>query len=87
MPHPAVLKCEYLELGIEFLYSVKSAEKLLNSSFIQTQNVFLTLAPYRLKEVSSARFSSSFLYQTLMKTLLTPLLSHLRTTLEPSAIF
>ena len=49
-PYRAVLKREYLELGIEFLRSVKSADFVLKFSFIWAQRVFLDRAPpYRLK--------------------------------------
>ena len=36
-PYPAVLKHEYLELGIEFWHSVKIVDFVLKSSFIWTQ--------------------------------------------------
>ena len=47
-PYPAVLKREYLELGIEFWYSVKSADFALKSSFIWTQHLFYPYTPIAL---------------------------------------
>ena len=44
-PYRAVLKHEYLELGIEFLHSVKSADFVLKFSFIWAQHVFLARDP------------------------------------------
>ena len=48
-PYPAVLKREYLELGIEFWHSVKSTDFVLKSSFIRTQHVFLLFPPIALR--------------------------------------
>ena len=44
-PYRAVLKREYLELGIEFLHSVKSADFGVKFSFIWAQHVFLARDP------------------------------------------
>ena len=44
-PYRAALKREYLELGIEFLHSVKSADFVLKFSFISAQHVFLARDP------------------------------------------
>ena len=50
-PYRAVLKRKYLELGIEFLHSVKSTDFVLKLSFISAQPAFLARdsPPHRLK--------------------------------------
>ena len=61
-PYPAVLKREYLELGIEFWHSVKSADFVLKSSFIWIQHVFLPYTPYRLKTKIWPFFGQNWLF-------------------------